>query len=104
MGYLTRFKIDVSSKNLEHGYKNWEDEIGQDSEYESSWIFEDDVKWYGHEEDMRQFSKKYPEVLFILSGEGEESGDLWKKYFQNGKMQRAESKITYEEFDPLKLK
>jgi hypothetical protein len=65
--------------------------------------FDDSCKWYDHESDMALFSKKYPESLFVLKGEGEESGDIWIKYFLNGKMQRAEAKITFEEFDESKL-
>jgi hypothetical protein len=64
---------------------------------------DDSCKWYDHESDMASFSKKYPESLFVLKGEGEESGDIWIKYFLNGKMQRAEAKITFEEFDESKL-
>ena len=66
--------------------------------------FEDNCKWYEHEKDMRAVSSKYPETLFLLEGEGEESGDIWKKYFLNGKMQTCKSIITFEEFDKSKLK
>jgi len=65
--------------------------------------FDDSCKWYKHESDMASFSKKYPESLFVLKGEGEESEDIWIKYFLNGKMQTAEAKITFEEFDESKL-
>ena len=61
-------------------------------------------KWYNHEEDLKNFSAKYPEVVFILEGDGEESGDMWKKYFQNGKCQTANAHITFEEFNPDKLR
>lgn len=63
----------------------------------------DQIKWYDHEDEMRAFSKKFPEILFILEVNGEEEGDLSIKYFKNGKMQRANAVITYEEFDESKL-
>jgi hypothetical protein len=62
-----------------------------------------EVKWYEHEKDMKEFSKRFPKVLFTLRGEGEESGDVWVKYFQNGKMQVEKVDIKLGEFDPKKL-
>jgi hypothetical protein len=61
------------------------------------------AKWYEHEEDMLAISRKHPETLFILSGEGEEGGNLWKKYFQKGLIQSAYAQIVYPEFDESKL-
>lgn len=60
-------------------------------------------KWYDHEEDMLKISKLYPDVVFKLSGEGEEPGDIWVKYFQNGKVQSDKAVIKLAEFDPEKL-
>jgi hypothetical protein len=64
---------------------------------------EESSKWYDHETDMRDFSKRFPDVLFTLNGEGEESGDVWVKYFKNGKMQSSKADIKLEKFDPKKL-
>lgn len=57
--------------------------------------FEDRCKWYEHEEDMTALSKKFPHVLFILEGIGEEDGDFWRKYFRAGKMSRADAVLTF---------
>lgn len=59
----------------------------------------DECKWYNHEEDMLNFSKRFPEVVFILEGSGEEQGDQWFKYFKNGKIQRCNAIITFEKYD-----
>lgn len=99
MGYTTKFTLHVEDDS-----QDWEELVGKHSEYESTWIFEDEVKWYSHEEDMRSFSKLHPTILFQLSGEGEDSGDIWTEYYLNGKMQRCEAKITYDPFDETKLK
>lgn len=65
--------------------------------------FGESCKWYDHDRDMRLISQKHPETIFILEGEGEESGDIWKKYYLNGKFQTAKAVVTYEEFDESKL-
>ncbi len=61
-------------------------------------------KWYSHEDDMRKLSIYFPNVLFTLSGEGEESGDIWEKHFLNGKTQHCKAKIVIEALDRTKLK
>jgi hypothetical protein len=61
-------------------------------------------KWYEHDEPMRALSVEFPDRLFTLRGEGEESGDLWVKYYLNGKCQEAKAEITYAPFDEAKLK
>ena len=60
-------------------------------------------KWYDHEEDFKKLSRMIEDVTFEVGGEGEESGDIWKKYFRNGKMQSCKAIITFEPFDPAKL-
>lgn len=65
--------------------------------------FSDMVKWYEHDEDMRELSKRFPETVFCLHGEGEESGDLWRTYYKNGKAQECNAKIVYDDYDENKL-
>jgi hypothetical protein len=60
-------------------------------------------RWYEWMRDMRRVSKKFPRTLFILSGEGETPGDLWKAYFLGGKVQVCKARITFEDFDESKL-
>lgn len=64
---------------------------------------EEESKWYNSESDMKKFSTKYPECLFILEGAGEESGDFWKSYIKNGKCQRGHGKVVFDDYDPTKL-
>lgn len=104
MGYYTHYtlkvspetdKIAIAALRLEN---EWADAMLQ-----SDGSSDDSGKWYEHETDMREFSKKHPETLFILSGEGEESGDIWTKYFKDGKCQSERACIVVGEFDEAKL-
>lgn len=61
-------------------------------------------KWYENEDDMKELSKAFPDIVFMLHGEGEEPGDLWLSYHKNGKVQRENAKITYGEFNESQLK
>lgn len=61
------------------------------------------MKWYSHDIDMRRLSRKFPDVLFRLQGQGEEYSDVWRKYYFNGMMQLCSPKISYDPFDPEKL-
>ena len=66
--------------------------------------FNEECKWYSHKNDMLILSNKFRDVLFELSGEGEESGDVWKEYYKNGLMQRCEAALVYPEFNESKMK
>lgn len=62
------------------------------------------IKWYEHEGDCRALSKAFPGYLFEIRGAGEEAGDLWVRYYRNGKVQVAKATITYEPFNEKLLK
>ena len=98
MGYYTDFELNYSS--------NERDKVQERLEEISNGYTGNDsgVKWYNHEEDMKQLSREFPDILFELCGEGEESGDIWEKYFKNGKMQCCKAVLTFEPFDEAKLK
>jgi len=109
MGYNTTYTLRTydSDKDII--------EISDDaSEDEFEWLkyaIDDDGEWrvisnfwHDHETDMRKLSIKYPDIVFELYGEGEIRGDIWIKYFKNGKMQSGHTKITFDKFDEKKLR
>lgn len=103
MGYNTRYTLSIIE-----GYAD-EDEInqrmGEISGYASDFFSGDmECKWYSHKEDMKTLSLEYPSVLFLLEGEGEDTGDMWRWYFRNGKDQYIKAKITFDAFDENELK
>lgn len=63
-----------------------------------------DSRWYEHEQQLKEFSKKHPNILFTLHGEGEQADDQWNKYFLGGKVQVEKAQIQIAVFDPLKLR
>jgi len=109
MGYRTQYSLELVVPNtVSYQYEDVISDLRSSNEGAKYALEEDgstaeECKWYDHQEDMRAFSRKYPETVFVLKGEGEEAGDLWLRYFYNGKMQDAPANITYDAFDPKKL-
>lgn len=42
------------------------------------------VKWYAYREDMFRLSKAFPNVTFLLRGNGEDMHDVWAEVYLNG--------------------
>jgi hypothetical protein len=103
MGYYTRFNLSVDDINNDILTKIIEEDEDLIDIFDQDGDSFDEYKWYKHEEDIAKISKKYPDVVFTLKGEGEEAGDIWVKYFKNGKIQRCQAKITFDEYDETKL-
>jgi hypothetical protein len=99
MGYYTLHQLEIVKGN--DGVTDYKKEISELSKYND--CFSDEIKWYEHETDMREYSLKHPNTLFKLSGEGEESGDIWAEYYLNGNMQRVIAVIVFDDFDESKL-
>lgn len=78
--------LDIIGYALEGSiYRYDDDEIGFGGE--------DEVKWYSHDEDMMKLSKLFPRMIFKLHGEGEESGDIWDSYYQNGVVETCQAEV-----------
>lgn len=103
MGYYTCYELSVMN-----GSSELITEFVGESEYASYAMSADGdsvecCKWYNHEDELRAFSLRYPDVVFVLRGEGEDSGDIWIKYIKNGKCQVCKAMIVFDEFDEAKL-
>jgi len=42
------------------------------------------AKWYPWQNDMVELSRAYPDIWFEVSGDGEESEDLWESRWKDG--------------------
>lgn len=107
MGYLTRYELDIENMNPEEKpfiVETFKNKGIIDYALDEDFDFYDSVKWYDHEEQMREISRMFPHLIFHLNGEGEEAGDLWQKHFKGGKMQACYAEIVYPPFDPKELR
>lgn len=85
MGYYTNYSLsvlndrgaDLTILKNELNEKFGEDLIDDNGETE-------EIKWYSWEEDMLELSKKYPDMLIEIRGDGEEGDDFWEARFKDG--------------------
>lgn len=108
MGYFTRYSLQIDDLRTKNNEKDLDISSIIDSfrkKYENASYALDEngdsdneSKWYEHNKDLVAFSKKNKDILFTLSGIGEENPDLWKLYVINGKSQKAKAVITYDDF------
>lgn len=101
MGYYTKHKLEIIEGN--DNKTDYISEIVEISGYSSSLFKGEEYKWYDSDIHMKYYSKKHPNTVFRLSGEGEESGDIWVKYYKNGKVHSCKARITHDTYDESKL-
>lgn len=107
MGYYTYYTLSVVDKGsadidaIAYNVEAWN--LPDYCRYEED-IFQWYAKWYEHEEDMKELSLRFPDTVFDLFGDGEDSDDFWHKYFKNGKMQCCPVRFEYDDYDERLLK
>lgn len=101
MGYNTNYTLSTTSWDEDR--EEIKETLSEISGYNIDFGWNDSCEWYDHEDHMKQLSKIYPYTTFLLEGGGEESGDIWQKYFKNGKMQVCKAEIVFPAFDESKL-
>ena len=109
MGYYTRFEGSVTGPRefIDEFVEKWESESSTGDYYGfmpidftmSEFFGGEAVSWYAHDEDITRLSSEHPYLLFALSGEGEESGDIWKSWYRNGKHVTVQARIVFDEPD-----
>jgi len=107
MGYYTNFVLSTNTDGDRH--KEIIADLRSDDNKNAYFGLTPDgftnepIKWYDAEKDIIEFSKKYPDVLFTLYGDGESGDDHWICYIQNGKSQHCNGEIVYPPYDPEKM-
>lgn len=102
MGYLREFTLETKNDYIENVVKQ-EDISAFDFALNIDGSSKGEVKWYSYIEAISELSEKYPEELFTLNVDGENSEDLSRIYFKNGKHYESKAIITFEEFNPIYL-
>lgn len=117
MGYKTEYRMwamwpdghDKPSEPPERMVKQLEDEVRKinifDSEgnYDLGWWAKEAV-WDEHEQDMALLSKRFPQFVFLLDGNGEKCDDIWGSYFHDGSVMRGARSILVLPFGARELK
>ena len=111
MGYYTCFSLEVMTADNSAVHPEAAAIIAklrETNEYANSALNEDgitemDAKWYDYTDELREFSKLYPDAILVLYGDGENSDDFWCSYFRNGKVQCTPGRIEFDEFDETEL-
>ena len=110
MGYYTTFTLNCYDNHANSFDISFETELGKaltaalheinpyyfDDDFDLKTLSYDSWKWYDHDEDMVKLSLRFPNYTFILEGEGEENGDLWRTIYHDGQLERLNVKIVYE--------
>lgn len=105
MGYYTNYSLEIQGKGPI--YDRLRNEacdvyVNEDYGFTVSRLLSgdtDSVKWYDHEEDLRDFSKQYPNVLFTLMCIGEDH-EMWAIHAMNGSSQKVDARISFDSPDP----
>lgn len=117
MGYYTKFSmkaIDLKPgkdrPTLDEAFFNslqlYGSEAGEElwiSQGDGFSFCDDEIKWYEHDLEMIAVSKKNKDIVFILDGDGEETGDVWRKFYLNGKKFEWQLVVKRPEFNDVIL-
>lgn len=111
MGYHTCYTLSVSgaSRSDQERIRGMLADLGVlgyalQEESGTEYGEQDPVNWFGHDDDMLEISRKFPQVLFSLHGEGESNGDIWESHYLGGKTYTQPAIITIPPFNPNLLK
>lgn len=104
MGYYSRYSLEVKGEHKDAFDVDFEADKVQCEYGDLSTVldydgysFSDSCKWYGWREDMNKISLDYPNTLFVVKREGEESGDIEKGYFRNGNAEYVQAQLVFDE-------
>jgi hypothetical protein len=111
MGYNTRYELSAIAPGGGTDLKAIKGIVDQhDEQYDGPYALDqdgspyNDSTWYDYHEDMKRYSRAFPDHIFILKMDGEEPGDHRLSYYKNGRAQEAKITWAFESYDPEKLR
>ena len=60
---------------------------------------EQEDPWYEHHEHLTVLSMDWPQVLFTLTGRGEDREEYWKTYYMGGRSKTIRAEFVFPDFD-----
>lgn len=102
MGYYTRYSLDqvgITVPRQELSALIEEDEVARQA-LDPDGDTREAQKWYEHEDCICAWSARFPNTLFRLHAEGEDSDGIWDKYFLNGKLLHTERFMGLPSINP----
>ncbi len=106
MGYYTQYSIfydsEVLTPEVDKEIQKFVETLdGGGWEHYGREFWSDNRKWNDQEVDMYRLSKAFPDVLFTVSGAGDDLGDVWEEHWQDGCMQHCHMVIL--PYDPKQM-
>jgi hypothetical protein len=88
--YSTYFELDFVNPATpgEHNHDTYDlifERVGELTQ-ELHNPFMEMCEWFDYEDVMCFVSQEFPELMIIISGDGEDSDDLWREAWQDGKV------------------
>ena len=102
MGYYTTYSLTLEEGPREQFQRMLEDIDAMMGDNEMSSFESINAKWYSYETDIKQLSLKYPDIIFRVNGDGEDSDDLWQDFWHNGK--RFSERVRFADYKDIKDK
>ena len=99
MGYYSKFNLTINGATPEAAAPIIED-FRNTNEYAEETLQEDgstngEGTWYECQDDLQEFSKKYPNVVFIMERNGEEFNDKERIAARNGDVISQTPEVTF---------
>lgn len=102
MGYYTEFNIILSKPNDD--FINDLEEISKEQFEGNNTFYSTYSKWYDYQDHLMLISKKYPDLIIKIIGYGEQPGDIWCEYWQDGNYYHEDFVPQFTEFSSSLLK